>query len=590
VIVAPLPSDETERLEALARLGILDTGPEPAFDDLARLASIICETPMALVSLVDSQRQWFKARVGVGMTETPRDLAFCAHAIHHDGLFIVPDSTEDDRFRGNPLVTSEPGIRFYAGSCLTSPEGRRLGTLCVLDRRPRTLTDHQAEALATLGRAVSAQLLLRRREQQLVERGNALSETNAQLERSARMKDEFLASMSHELRTPLNAILGMSEALRVGVFGLLDARQGEAVTTIEDSGRNLLQLINDVLDISKIEAGRLEIAPGEIEAEPFAASCLRLFREAAHHKGVRLSSRVHPGLHVLRADPLRMKQIVANLLSNAVKFTPRGGEVLLELAAEPESGGFRVVVSDTGVGIAQEDHERLFEPFVQADAGLSREYGGTGLGLALVRRLAELHGGGVDVRSEPRRGARFTVRIPGLPASAFGSSRTPRDSGMEARGPDTGPAAAATPPNASAETAPGKRPGRVGRDRLLLLAEDSAVNVRTVGGFLESLGYRVAVARNGREAVERIASDRPLLVLMDVQMPVMDGLEAIRRLRANPDSAGLPVIALTALAMPGDRERCLEAGADAFLSKPVSLSGLAELVEGLLSGDPREVR
>jgi CheY-like chemotaxis protein len=161
---------------------------------------------------------------------------------------------------------------------------------------------------------------------------------------------------------------------------------------------------------------------------------------------------------------------------------------------------------------------------------------------------------------------------------------------MEARGPDTGPAAAATPPNASAETAPGKRPGRVGRDRLLLLAEDSAVNVRTVGGFLESLGYRVAVARNGREAVERIASDRPLLVLMDVQMPVMDGLEAIRRLRANPDSAGLPVIALTALAMPGDRERCLEAGADAFLSKPVSLSGLAELVEGLLSGDPREVR
>ncbi|MFN8095279.1 MAG: HAMP domain-containing sensor histidine kinase [Vicinamibacteria bacterium] len=235
------------------------------------------------------------------------------------------------------------------------------------------------------------------------------------------MKDEFLASMSHELRTPLNAILGLSEALQENVYGALQPRQREALQTVEESGRHLLELINDILDLSKIEAGKVVLELSDVPLGAACAGALRLVLGAAQAKHVSLESSVVPEDAEASADPRRLKQILVNLLSNAVKFTPEGGRAGVEARLDGE-GWVRIVVWDTGIGIAAEDVARLFQPFTQLDSSLSRQHAGTGLGLALVRRLAELHGGAATLESEPGKGTRVTVR---LPAAARGAPRSP---------------------------------------------------------------------------------------------------------------------------------------------------------------------
>lgn len=240
-----IPRREPERLAALARYEILDTTPEDAFDELARLASVICGTPIALVSLVDASRQWFKARVGLDATETPRDISFCGHAIHESDLFIVPDALGDARFATNPLVTGEPNIRFYAGAQLTTPGGENLGTLCVIDRRPRRLNEEQRAALRTLARQVIVQLELRRiiSEQQHVER--TLRGERDTLER---LKNNFMSTVSHELRTPITSIRGSLGLLASGVLGELPDEAQQLVTVAERNSVRLITIVNDILD------------------------------------------------------------------------------------------------------------------------------------------------------------------------------------------------------------------------------------------------------------------------------------------------------------------------------------------------------
>lgn len=240
-----IPRREPERLAALARYEILDTTPEDAFDELARLASVICGTPIALVSLVDVSRQWFKARVGLDATETPRDISFCGHAIHESDLFIVSDALDDARFATNPLVTGEPNIRFYAGAQLTTPDGENLGTLCVIDRRPRRLNEEQRAALRTLARQVIVQLELRRiiSEQQHVER--TLRGERDALER---LKNNFMSTVSHELRTPITSIRGSLGLLASGVLGELPDEAQQLVTVAERNSVRLITVVNDILD------------------------------------------------------------------------------------------------------------------------------------------------------------------------------------------------------------------------------------------------------------------------------------------------------------------------------------------------------
>lgn len=392
-----------------------------------------------------------------------------------------------------------------------------------------------------------------------------LDHMNMQLNHALRLKDEFLATMSHELRTPLNAILGWAEILSEQIHGPLTPPQASALHSINEAGQHLLTLINDILDVAKIEAGKfqLDLAPLEIEAITRAA--LRMVIEAAARKQIVLSVTCDILPTPLVADERRLKQILVNLLTNAVKFTPEGGAVGLEVRGDPEAQTLTFTVWDTGIGIASEDQQLLFKPFVQLDSGLTRRQEGTGLGLALVRRLAEHHGGSVTLESEVGVGSRFHVVLPWRQDStpvAEASQEIPPAS-VDVRLPITADEHAANP--------------------LVLLAEDHAENVELLEDYLRSAGYRVLVAGNGAEALAMAEARHPDLILIDIQMPVMDGLEVMRRIRA-AGMTSTPIIAVTALAMHGDRERCLAAGADEYLTKPVRLRTLRELLGRLLSG------
>ncbi|HKI54807.1 MAG TPA: ATP-binding protein, partial [Anaerolineales bacterium] len=398
-------------------------------------------------------------------------------------------------------------------------------------------------------------------EKRVEERTSELSHMNVELTHANRTKDEFLANMSHELRTPLNSILGFSETLLEQRRGALNEKQEQYVNLIHSSGQHLLGLINDILEVSKIEAGKLELRPDIISVKEVCESSLNFIKEMAAKKSISLEFKNESSIPSLRADPQRLKQILVNLLSNAVKFTPEKGKVSLDVQLNDEKDQIQFSVTDNGIGIARENLPKLFIPFSQIDSSLSRQYEGTGLGLALVLKLTELHGGSVRVESEPRMGSRFTVI---LPWSKEKSIKTGQDT------------------NSAPLTGIADEPVAIdGKSAKILLAEDNMSNVLTVQEYLSDHGYNVIVAHNGAEAIEMAEKTSPNIILMDIQMPQMDGLEAIRRLRTMPEFASVPIIALTALAMPGDRELCLEAGANEYLSKPVSLRGLVNTIEYL---------
>jgi PAS domain S-box-containing protein len=574
------------------------------------------------------------------------------------------------------------------------------GNIIGLVGSARDITERTTAAQAI--RKLNAELVLR-----VAEGTTELRAANAQLAQGSKLKDEFLANMSHELRSPLNAILGLSEALLEQAGGTLTPRQVKSITTISTSGQHLLALINDILDLSKIEAGKLELNAEPLNLREFCESCLVFVRTQAMQKHIGVAVELDGRVAVFAADPKRFKQVLVNLLSNAVKFTPEGGRVGLEVSAPEGEEVVRFTVWDTGLGIAPEDQRRLFRAFTQIDSGLTRAQEGTGLGLALVAKLVALHGGGVAIESEPGKGSRFIVTLPGRRAGArmhgggdahIEASPLPAGSGhpntleissaevalsrqplrraliieddptageqlmryltelginsvLHMRGdesleatlrerPDVivldiqlpgesgwgvltrlkqhpqtrhipvvvisvvddprksrvlGAAAHFTKPVARAQLA-GFLQGRVVEARrpvpadivrtpglpLILLAEDNEANTLTLGCYLEDKGYRMAYAVNGLLAVKLAKELRPALILMDIQMPVMDGLTAMKKIRTEAEMEMIPIVALTALAMPGDRERCLAAGATDYMSKPVVLNALAALVDRLL--------
>lgn len=366
-------------------------------------------------------------------------------------------------------------------------------------------------------------------------------------------KSEFLASMSHELRTPLNVILGMAEILRKKTLGELNRDQQESVASVEESGRYLLSLINDILDLSKIEAGMLQLDIQEAAVRDVVESSLRFVREAAHRKKITLESSYRQEILYLHVDARRLKQILVNLLANAVKFTPEGGHITIEVSQPIDRHQISFSVQDNGIGIDEKDLPKLFKSFQQIDSALNRKYAGTGLGLSLVKRMTEMHGGTVAVASKPGQGARFTITLP---------LQNPLTAGqITSRLRSEAPFRALLPNNP-----------------LILIAEDNPANLLLLENHLRPRGCRVIFAHDGQEAIDRAITEQPALILMDIQMPVLDGLEATRRLRANSATAAIPIITLTALAMPEDSLRCLEAGANAYLSKPLNLAELDRII------------
>ena len=431
-------------------------------------------------------------------------------------------------------------------------------------KQAETERQHATEVLKHTAREIAlAKTALEAERAQLAdrvaERTLELRAANVELEHANRLKSEFLANMSHELRTPLNAILGLSEAMLEQVGGPLTPRQVRSATTIHTSGEHLLTLINDILDLSKIEAGKLDLHLERVNVEDLCQASLGFVKTQAMKKRIGVACENDGRVAHLQADPKRLKQILVNLLTNAVKFTAEGGNLGLTVSAPPGEDTVRFTVWDTGIGIAAEDAPRLFRAFTQIDSGLNRAQAGTGLGLALVAKLADLHGGSVALESEPGRGSRFTVTLPLPPdpdagGAAGGSAALLRHrSGLPSHATGTG-------------------------GPLILLAEDNEANIETMGGYLEGIGHRMRYASNGLVAVKLARELRPALILMDIQMPVMDGLTAIREIRADPALKDIPIVALTGLAMPGDRERCLAAGANDYLSKPVKLGDLVQRI------------
>src|SRR5215468_9418192 len=423
---ASVPENERERLVALRSYRILDTGPEERFDRLTRLAARLFDKEIALVSLVDEARQWFKSKHGLDTPEMPREIAFCAHAILNHEVMVVEDASADPRFADNPVVRCSPNIRFYAGAPLIDRDGFGLGTLCVLDRRPVAhFSDGDRAQLADLAALVVDELELRRSLADLSTAHASLRKAKDEAEAANAAKSEFLAVMSHEMRTPLNGVMG---SLGVLLDSALTPEQGRFADGALRSARMLFTLISDLLDLSKIEAGEVGIEMTDFDARELAGQAIDLLRPAARDKGIGLALRVDPGLpSMVRTDPARTHQILINLLSNAVKFTHRGAvEVALGFAPSPSEGGpghLLIDVVDTGVGIPPDRRSRLFQPFEKGDSSIRRRFGGTGLGLSICQRLTWLLGGKIGVDSDGESGSRFWVRLPvegaqGAPAAA----------------------------------------------------------------------------------------------------------------------------------------------------------------------------
>jgi signal transduction histidine kinase/ActR/RegA family two-component response regulator len=497
-----------------------------------------------------------------------------------------------------PAVNSEPQLW---GLLIVDACGARRQWQDVEAKLLQQIADQLAIAIqqANLFEQLQTELLERQQaETQLRERNEQLAISNQELARATRLKDEFLASMSHELRTPLNAILGMSEALQGLSFGPINDRQQKSLATIEKSGKHLLALINDILDLSKIEANKFDLELSDVSIETLCKNSLLFVKELAHKKQISLKTQLPEYLKQLNicVDHRRCRQVLINLLSNAVKFTPAGGSIVLDVRIEAcdrgddwgmgsvGDGGIEIApgsqrqiafsIVDTGIGISPENIGKLFQSFVQIDSSLSRQYAGTGLGLALVKRIVELHGGTVTVESSLDRGSRFTVSLPFDPSAEIVLPPSPLP-----------PVYPLTP---NAEDANSIQP-----KALILVVEDNEANMETMTGYLRSRGYRLAEATNGQAAIALLrecSTDRtdpncPNLILMDIQMPGMDGFEATRQIRQIAACATIPIVALTALAMPTDRQKCLDAGANEYVSKPVKLGQLVVTIETLLKND-----
>jgi signal transduction histidine kinase/ActR/RegA family two-component response regulator len=543
---APKHPRENERIEQLQALHILDTDGEAAYDELTRLVTLVLGTEIALVSLVDQERQWFKSRCGIDARQTSRDIAFCAHAIvEPDSLFVVENALDDVRFADNPLVTSGPEIRFYAGMPIKAPDtDLPVGTVCAISAQPKSLTDMQREQLTLIARQVERLLVMRRYQMQLIS-------ARELAERANRSKTRFLATISHDMRTPLHGLLGTVDLLLEREH-LADVAEQLEVARV--CGMTLRTLVDETLDLSKLESGAVELRADDFTPKHLIANVATVVR-AVLRPGVRLEIEGVDDLPMwLRGDASRCQQIVLNLANNAAKFTLAGN---VSIRSGYRNCIWSIEVADTGVGIPPEKLDQVFEPFWQSEEGRRIDNSGVGLGLSICKRLIDAMGGSIDVTSNMGEGSCFKVHLPLAKATAN---------------------AHATP--GVATITPGLR---------VLLAEDDAFSRLIAAAHLKKLGCVVEAVADGAVALARLMAEPWDMAVLDFHMPSLSGPRIIEQYREQERGARhLPILVLTASNFADEQALCLRAGADRLMTKPFQRPELVAAIAALAASSAPE--
>ncbi|WP_223808480.1 GAF domain-containing hybrid sensor histidine kinase/response regulator [Psychrobacter sp. YGAH215] len=580
----PVAVEDAERINKLKKYQVLNNNEEPAFARLTELAKLFFNIPVVAITFMDEETQYLKSVHGLdGICTTSRKVAICNYTVLSDEVLVLPDLTEDSRFSQNPLVTEAPYLRFYAGAPIIMQEdGKtyRLGSLCLMDMQAHhDFTEKDADILAQFA-AMAADALKLQDQQRHAKHANE-------------MKSEFLANMSHEIRTPMNGIIGMVEML---AETKLSAEQQEYVDNIKVSNEHLLAIINGILDLSKVESGKMTIDSIPMNISSLCNEVVSLFAVKARQRGLTLDYHYTEALSpYIKGDPVRIKQIMVNLVNNAIKFTREGGRVTIdvkhmennpyedkygnhksicshELQVEQashyntdDSGSVNhqdmtlcIEVTDTGVGIKPESLEAIFDAYDQANKSTHRLYGGTGLGLSVCKSLVELMGGYIEVDSAVGIGTTFTVLLPLPPIDEahYENWQDSNDFGM-------------TEPSHEL----------IGH---ILLVEDDSVNAMIAKKALNNSGHTVTHVTDGQQAIEvfSLNPEQYDVILMDHHMPIMDGVQATIKLHELYDPQALPpIIALTANAMDGERKKYLDVGMQDYCTKPFKQEQLNALVQ-----------
>lgn len=417
----PYPNDEEERLKQLKKYKIFDTPPEPIFDDLTFLASYICQTPISLITLLDERRQWFKSKVGLNISETPREIAFCSYAIVEKGTLTITDALQDERFKNNPLVVEDPKIRFYMGAPLLTKEGNALGTLCVIDFVPRTLTQEQQKALEALSRQVILLLESRLKHFELLDSYNKLGSFHAELEKKNKdlqllneQKNQFLGMAAHDLRNPLFVIQGYSSLLLDNSEIASNSNIKHMLERIQQSSEYMLQLISNLLDLAVIESGKLQIDLQPTDLKNLIQGLIVQLTPFASKKQVKLEFESPESVPLVSCDHYIIEQVMNNLISNGVKFSHSASKVRVSLT--PRIHDVLILVNDEGIGMSEDVLKNIFEPFSRGALQGTGVEKGAGLGLAIVKKNLLSHKGDIRVESTPGKGSTFYVTLPYKPS------------------------------------------------------------------------------------------------------------------------------------------------------------------------------